>query len=203
MVKPSLAIALLGGGLVKDRAGEWRTTNFNENDQHGALGDRLRVIATSIIFIKYPEAKIVVLGGKGQLGNTPGVPAVARVIKQELIKLGVPAKKIIVETRSGTTFEQLSALGGIVKRGKYNKVFVVSNEYHLPRIRVMMHRIRALNYILRNARAFSAEKIVLHKYPKKWANTIHKAYVSAAMQRRIQLEKKGVAAIKSGTYKYS
>ena len=39
------AIAVLGGNLVKDQSGKWRTTNFEEGDIFGALGDRLRVVA--------------------------------------------------------------------------------------------------------------------------------------------------------------
>ncbi|KKU13885.1 MAG: hypothetical protein UX20_C0011G0016 [Candidatus Magasanikbacteria bacterium GW2011_GWC2_45_8] len=188
---------------MKGRSGKWRTTSFSEKDAFGALGDRLRVVAGGIIYAEHPEAVVIVLGGRGQLKSVLGVPTVASIIKQELIKLKVPPKRVIIEEKSGNTFEQLVTLSGIIRRGKYDKIMIISNEYHLPRIRTMIKYDSALNRILHDAKALSAEKIVMRKHHKKWAGIIAKAYAGAAMKQRIRLEKKGVVDIKSGVYKYS
>lgn len=200
MVKRSLGVAIIGGGLAKDTGGKWRTTYFTESDSFGALGDRLRVIAGSYLYQENPEAELIVLGGKGQLKAVPGVPAVANVIKQELIKLKVPARRIIVETRSGTTFEQLFALSRIIQRGKYDKIMIVSNQYHLSRIRAMIRCDTTLSRVLHRVTLLSAEKIVLRKQPQEWADRISKAYASVAMRRRVQLEKQGIRDFKLGVY---
>src|SRR3989344_8965817 len=106
MEKPKNTIVVLGGGLVED-GGKFRTTNFNEGDTFGALGDRLRVEAANVLFKRDPSSEIVALGGKGQYNQTSNYPPVSSVIKQELIELGVPEEQILAETKSGSTYQQL------------------------------------------------------------------------------------------------
>jgi hypothetical protein len=45
-----MAIAVLGGTVVEDpNTGTWRTTNFDEADHTGILGDVIRTVAASYL----------------------------------------------------------------------------------------------------------------------------------------------------------
>jgi len=194
------AIVILGGGLVKDKHGKWHTTNFDEKDKFGALGDRFRVKAGSYLYKKNTNQFIIVLGGKGQFKNIKNIPLISEIIKKELEELGVPPKNIIIETRSGNTFEQLQELKKIIKKQQLEEAVVISNEYHLPRIQVMIDQDKELKNSAK-IKLQSAEEIVT-RYEPEQAEKIEFVYSSKSMQERIVLEQKGVQDIKDGKYKF-
>lgn len=202
-------IAILGGALKKGDDGKWRTTNYGEaGDKFGTEGDRLRVVAASHLYKKGPYQTILALGGKGQLTHISDVPAVSEVIKNELIDLGVNVENIITETNSGSTFQQLCELNTIIPQKEFDKITIVSNKYHLPRIEAMIKTLPDLFFLKkllseRRIELRSAEEIVLTYDRGHWEKTITDAYDSEAMRQRIALEQKGVAEIKSGSYKFS
>jgi len=110
-------IAVLGGGLIKDKDGRWRTTNFDEaGDEFGTLGDRLRVEAAACLYERYPGSLFVASGGQGQYADQADVPTVASVIKRELIELGVPEQQIILEENSGSSWRQLLEIKKMMPR---------------------------------------------------------------------------------------
>ncbi|MFH0923775.1 MAG: YdcF family protein [Candidatus Falkowbacteria bacterium] len=195
------AIIIIGGGLVKEK-GKWRTTNFNEGDNFAVQGDRLRVAAADYIFKNNPEQILIALGGKGQYENIPNVPTVAEVIKRELVEIGVPVEKIIKEDQSGNTWQQLQELKKIIVGKKLENVIIISNEYHLPRIKAMVEKDLELNKMLDAAKIKlqSAEEIIIEHEPDQ-KKKIESVYKSKAMRERIALEQKGVIDIKKGRYK--
>ncbi|MFH1662269.1 MAG: YdcF family protein [Candidatus Falkowbacteria bacterium] len=190
------AIAIIGGGLIKED-GNWRTTNFNEGDEYGALGDRLRVAAGSILYKKNPDLLIIASGGKGQLEKIPDAIPVSEVVKQELVNLGVKPENIISENKSGNSFEQLQNLQEIIAENNLGNIKIISNKYHLPRIKAMAEIINLLDIEL-----LSAEDILLKYDNNNWKDIIEKAYNSKAMKERIFLEEKGVKDIREGNYKF-
>lgn len=197
-------IAILAGGLVKDING-WRTTWFNEGDNFGGLGDRLRVVAASYLYKKNPETLIVVVGGKGQLSAIKDAPAVSEVISKELVDLGVPAEKIITETKSRNTLEGLIAVQEIICVAEYTCIALITNEYHLPRVAAMIGYSGKLNNILNLCSLgkfdlLSAEKICLDIDKSRWQSVIQKAYKSESIQQRIRNEVRGVNDLKKGRY---
>jgi len=196
------AIAIFGGGLIKEN-GKWRTTNFNEGDEAGILGDRLRVEATFVLYQKY-KVKIFSIGGRGQLKNIPGSPAVATVIKKELIDLGVPVNFIKEENKSGRTWSQLQALKKIIARHRLTDIIVISNRYHLPRVKAMMQQDSGLKSMLdkKKIKLQSAEQVLMAYDRKKWKKIVDRAYLSNKMKSRIALERQGVKQIKNGTYNF-
>ncbi len=136
------AIVIIGGGLVKDKEGFWRTTTFKEGDDFGALGDNLRVVAGSILAKKYPDALVIALGGKGQLEKIKDAPTVASIIKKELVSLGIDPLKIICEEKSGSTFQQLRELKKIIEDKRIESLLIISNKYHLPRVEAMLASVK-------------------------------------------------------------
>ena len=200
------AIVILGGGLIKE-VGKWRTTNFDEGDKFGALGDRLRVIAGSYLYQDNPEQIVIASGGRGQVKIGSGEPATATVIKKELEELNVPADKIVKATKSKNTCTELIELQRIVKEKKIKAIIIISNKYHLPRLKAMVEYCSELSGLKRRLVVSelvfkSAEEIVIKHDVKIWQKIIAKAYNSQAMKERIKLEKKGVEDIKAGRYKF-
>ena len=196
-------IVIIGGCLVRKNDGGWRTTNFEEGDNFGLVGDRLRVVAASYLHNDSPDERVIALGGRGQYNHIPDVPPIATVVKQELISLGVPEDKIVVETESGNTFQQLQALSLIIQKEGIKKTRIISNEYHLPRVKALTGLIAKLGEIVTcsNLELISAEHVLLKNNPKKWKAAIESAYLSERMKRKIELEEKGVQMIKNGTYR--
>lgn len=196
-------IFIMGGGLVKD-AGVWRTTNFNEGDNFGISGDRLRVLAAAYLYKKNKNLFFIALGGRGQLKKIPGSPAVAKVIKKELVNLAIPAKKIRIETRSGNTYGQLKALKVIITKHKISQAAIISNQHHLRRIKAMLALAPAVKGIQKMAKIklIAAETVVLKYGGRKWKKIIDRVRRSQAMKERNKLERTGVRQIKRGTYQW-
>ena len=195
-------VAILGGGLVKDKV--WRTTNYTEGDLFGVQGDRMRVLAASYIYQHNPSTIFIILGGKGQLANIPGAPTVASVIAKELIDLGIPKGNIVKEEKSATTFQQLFEAKKIIDKKNINSISFISNSFHLPRIRAMIKHAPQLPKLYKNIKIkyLSAEQICLKYDKSKWQKIINKAMDSQAMLDRLKLERKGVRDIKQGKYKF-
>jgi len=203
--KIKTGIFVLGGWLTNDN-GKWRTVNYLEKikakESGGLYGDRLRVIAASYLYYQNPEIEIIVSGGKGQLAGIKNIPNVAEVMRYELIELKVPSKNILLETKSGNTYEQLAELKKIVNKLKLDNVIILSNQYHLSRIKAMIKYLSELKPLLKITKIQfkSAEEICLKHDKNKWQTLINKANKSKQMRETIKLEKQGIKQIKNGTY---
>ena len=202
-MQSSDAIAIMGGSLIKEKNGRWRTTGFEEGDSFGVLGDRLRVVAAGFLYKKDGEF-IIVLGGRGQLKNIPDSPAVSEVIKEELVELGVRPENIFCEKNSGSTFEQLRELGDIAGKESLKTLTIITNEYHLPRIKALVQYNQILTKAFSHCRLVfkSAESILLEYDSESWEEIIAAAYKSEAVKKRIASELAGAEQIKDGTYVY-
>jgi hypothetical protein len=203
-VKSKIAIVVLGGGMKKDANGRWRTTNYDEpGDNFGVSGDRLRVEAANYLYKNNQEQLIITSGGKGQFRDISDAPAVSGILKKELMELGVPEKNIIEENNSGNTYEQLKEIKKIIGEKKLKNISILSNDWHLPRIKEMLEQFEELKQIFDSTKLefLSAEKICLEYDKEAWQEIIEKAYKSEGLKKRIELEQKGVQDIKEGRYK--
>lgn len=196
-------IFILGGHAVKDSGG-WRSTRFNEGDQHGNLGDYLRPIAVVLLVQRYPQAKIVILGSRKR-GHWPGTNS---VIEKELLSLGVPPKNILKWQNSSNTFNQLLNCQRFLRKTKSvsSGTAIVSNRYHLPRVKAMVKFLPSLRYLNYRKMAgqlnfFSAENVLIKKNPQEWKKLTEENYRTAAFQERMKLERRGTKQIKKGIYK--
>src|SRR3989344_986798 len=93
-------IFILGGLLRKNRDGSYRTGRFNY----------VRVLAGYYIYKKLSKnnkAMLIVSGGKGIYKDIPGVPPVSKVMKNELVELGLPKKEILEENKTPSTYPEL------------------------------------------------------------------------------------------------
>lgn len=197
--------AVLGGGLKKDING-WRTTNFDEGDNFGVQGDRLRVCAAAFLAKENSKSIVVVSGGRGQWRDVADAPTLSEVLKKELIVLGVSPERIIEENHSNNTYQQLKELSKILNGRDFFKISVISNRYHLLRVGAMIESVPNLkllkDLLLTGSLALlSAEDVLMDYDPNSWGDLINRVYSSEAMQKRIELENQGAAQIKAGTYK--
>lgn len=196
-------IVIIGGCLVRKNYVGWRTTNFDEGDNFGIIGDRLRVVAATYLHKADPDEMVIALGGRGQYEYIPDVPPIATIVKQELITLGVPKDKIVVETESGNTFQQLQALVTIIEKKGIERIRVISNKYHLPRVKALSGMIAKLGELFAGGKfdLISAEQVLLKHNPEEWQASIEAAYLSEPMKSKIEQEERGIQMIKNGTYK--
>ena len=204
-------IVILGGGLKKDENG-WRTTRYDEQgDNFGVQGDRLRVDAAHEMYKDFIKNKsdflLLASGGRGQLRNIPDSPSVASVIKKELLEMGIPEEKILMEENSNNTYQQLQQLIPIIQNLHLENCLILSNSWHLPRIKVMIEYGPGLDFLKEmlvagNLSLISAEQVLIDSDPSQWKEMIDIVLGSQAMRERIKKEKQGVAQIKSGLYKF-
>ena len=93
----------------------------------------------------------------------------------------------------------------MIKEG-FNRMNIVSNRYHLPRIKAFIvndGNLKNLKEMLRIGRLqlYSAEEVLLKFNPKEWKKIISDAYESESLKKRIQRERAGIKDIKKGIYK--
>jgi len=189
---------VLGGWLVK-KNGIWQTIPVGEMADYALpTNDRLRVEAASLYFKKHPDTAIVVSGGKGKL--VPDAPTIASVLKGELMALGVPEESILLEEKSGNTLDQLKMIPTYFFGGNGENVSILSNEWHLPRVKALIeYAEESLKDVLSKVGFLSAEEILTEE-SEKWRKTVEVARNVPGLSERIALEKKGVEALKNGTY---
>ena len=187
------AIVILGGLIRKKSNGTWKTGKFNY----------IRVLAGYYLYkdmVRSYPIKLIVSGGKGIYKDIPGAPAVATVMKQELVRLGLSSKKIAEEKNTASTYQELLWLRKLLDK-KLGKINIISNGYHLPRIKTMINFLPELKKVKNKIILYSAEKVSV-KYNKGLKKEIGNNKKDPKMNKIISQEKKGIKALKSGNYKF-
>ena len=82
------------------------------------------------------------------------------------------------------------------------EIIIVSNGYHLPRIKVMLEVLLELKKLKKYIKLVSAEKIVI-KHNKTLKNEVDNQQKHPAMKKIITKEKIGIKALRSGNYTYN
>ncbi len=155
--------------------------NYEENDKSKSNPESfLRLKAASFLYKKDPQS-IIVSSGSGY----------SKIMKKELIKLGVPSSKIIEENGSLTTYHQLIRLIPIITRMELKEFSIITNAFHIPRTLTHLEYSFPLQefYKSKKYEFISAEKI-----------TKTRVTISKEVQ---QNEKRGIKQIKNGTYKFT
>lgn len=191
------AIVILGGGLIKNKRGQWHSTGF----KGPVFASHLRVLAGYYLFKKKPDSLIIASGGKGYLKKIRDAPTVAQIMKRELVAMGIPSKSILEEKRSDNTHQQLQGIKKILPFHKINKISIVTNWYHLGRTRAFISQDTAMNKLLKyNKIKLEAAESIVQKHEPGLKNKIKMLYQSNKMKTVIILERTGIRQIKNGTY---
>lgn len=199
-------IVVMGGGIrEKGRGGtkRWRTTSYGEGDDYGSLGARARVIAAEYLYEKGNVAKnILTTTGKPKyLDWDLNAPAESEVMKDELAQRGLPENLIFIDDKSKNTKENIEEIFKIAKEHNWKKLLILSNDYHLLRIREFCKKIQEGMGATDLQIDFESAEGVLKEYDPKWGNFIERAYESPGMFKRIENEKRGLEALKKEKYK--
>jgi hypothetical protein len=196
----SIAMVVLGGSIWQGPQDRWQTNGLDgPGDTHGPTFDRFRVVAASYLFRETaPGILIIASGGKAAQDR----PSIASVIRDELISLGIPGDSIIEEDQSEDTHQQLKGVCQIIKDRCLMEVHLISNEWHLPRIQVMVECSPALE-TLRQIRwtLVSAEEVMLSSDLCTWRSIIENMRSDPRTPQRIALEKKGERELREGIYR--
>jgi len=89
------------------------------------------------IFQENKEAKIILSGGKVLSKDFSEAEIMAEFLKER----GVPETSIILEDKSRNTFENLINLKEIIKEKGFQKVALITSDYHLKRVEMIAKNI--------------------------------------------------------------
>lgn len=194
-MRNATTLFILSGSLRRDDAGVWHTTMWGDVSEFPVLGDRLRIEAGALFYKNNPDIKIIVSGGTAKLSDA-GAPTVSSVMKRELVELGVSADAIVEETMTRNTMEQIEHVRSSVigHPSSVNNIIILSNRYHLPRIKAMLGDFLVT--------LLGAEDVLLQYAPERWRSIIETAEQSLRMKEIKEAEARGVAQLHSGTYKF-
>jgi uncharacterized SAM-binding protein YcdF (DUF218 family) len=119
------AIVLLGGGC--DTIDGWN------GGQTGVLGEEsaARVLEAARVARQIPDA--IVMSSGGAPANDPGQLAVATIMRDQLIRLGIHASRILVETDSRDTHDEAVLLGPMLRAAAIQQVVLVTSDVHMRR----------------------------------------------------------------------
>ena len=198
-------VVVLGGALRKDDTGRWRTVDLGQGgDNFAASNDRWRIDAVYAIWKNDRSTTLVVSGGQGQYKKETDTPAVAEVMAHELMELGVSESAIMKDVESGNTVEQLRMTAAFAKEMKLQKVVILSNEWHIPRIKEMIAHAPGLVESLTGVEVeLVAAENILWAESMEWQDRIKSARTDPGIMTRVALEQKGIRQIVDGTYKWS
>ena len=205
-IEPIKYFALLAAGIKQDVKGSWVSTDLTPADNAlGSPGGKLRVYATAFLVNKHPGSFVITGGGKGYdvLSGTPeNRPLLAEILLDELIEEGVSKDRIILETNSNNTFQELHEILRIVKDKEIKQLCIITNRWHVERLGAMISSKYAELRSMADVSILAAEDILLAAEPLKWEEQIREAYESDWMHERLEMESRGALQIKAGTYKF-
>ncbi len=136
------AVAVLCGGLRYD--GEaYHPASFTDSDEHGMLGSRVRVLAAADLYRAGCAGVFLFSTGISQKSRArfgPAVPAEAVVYAEHFRAEAGDGPQVLLETGSVNTAGNCAAIAAAARQHGWSRLAVVTSEYHLPRVRELLHR---------------------------------------------------------------
>jgi len=202
--------------MVKNRERGYRSPSYTGTDIHGLVnGAKARVIACAEAHRCFPEAQIVTTSYTR--GKTHEMPTDAWVMMEEMERFGVDTRMVILEEKSDNGISELKEMAKLAAVYGWERVAVITSEYHVPRISEMWNRIEtfmkptdrdfqdmelALGFMA-NAGVevvfVSAESILLLR-SHLYAPFIKKVKETSGYQKRLAAEAKGLSDLLEGQY---
>ncbi|OGC86112.1 hypothetical protein A3D70_01820 [Candidatus Adlerbacteria bacterium RIFCSPHIGHO2_02_FULL_54_18] len=192
-------ISILGADIWND-GGVWRTNGLDgPGDQSGVTLDRFRVVAGAYLAESQKDVTLLVQGGYAEGSR----PSIASVMQKELIEFGVPVHQILLEEQSHSSYVQLLELQKIAVRERPAHLQIISNEWHLPRLKAMLEYREELSTLhTMHPEFIAAEEVLVREYPEEWQDTIAAVRKLPAVLARIKKEQQGAEQIRDGTYRF-
>ena len=169
----------------------------------GVGGSYIRVLAASYLWKADTSQIIIASGGRPEgYDFLPTGLTLSNILKNELVGLGVPDNFVIEESYSKTTVSQLLSLVFFIASREVGKIFIISNRYHIPRIRAMMENCPFLDKLANLSEIVDAEYVVESYSDNQVKSEIEDFYSSPEGLAIIESEKRGVEQIKNHSYVY-
>ena len=180
-------------GQIEHTKDGWKTEEADgPGDPIGPTYSAFRVAAGAQLAREFPGADVVASGAS----FLPGSPSVACVVQSELEQLGVGRSRILLLEDTRKTYQELKELAVLMERG-YDEAIIVSNEWHLPRVKAMLKHVP-----VPRVRLLSAEEVLLTHDAEAWRGRIGRMRADPRIAERIALEKKGVEDLEAGRYHF-
>lgn len=96
---------------------------------------QMRLDRTVQLYRKHYFSSVLVSGGVGKEGHDE-----AKVMKQYLVKHGLPAKDIIVDSAGNTTFHTMKYTKSLLKQRGWRSVLLISQYFHISRSKLAASR---------------------------------------------------------------
>lgn len=109
----------------------------NKVNPDGTLSPRLqgRLAKALELYNKNIFDKIIVSGGVGTEGRDEAV-----AMREHLVRLGVPEKVIITDSRGVNTYNTAKNVKDYMQKNKWEDVVIISQYHHISRTRLAFHR---------------------------------------------------------------
>jgi len=186
------AIIIFSAGVMPLETGGWRTTTYDESDGFGTMGGRDRVEAAALLAKQYSNAYVVTTCQRMDYV----LPTLASTYAEELHALGVPNERIIKEEISVNTGTSVQQVLLIAQEKGWKHLLFVSSEFQLPRIEAFYEQEKSDI----KATMVSSESVLI-KHDPAFAERFEEVKKTLEYQKRLAAEARGVAAVKSGTYR--
>ncbi|MEH3147299.1 MAG: YdcF family protein [Methylobacterium frigidaeris] len=120
--RPVTGILVLGGAVeARSSASRGQIVTNDAGERMIALGDLAR---------RYPEAKLVFVGGSGSL---KGGESEAGAVRRYIGTLGVPPERMLYEEQSRNTRENATLSAAMLSPGPGERWLLVTSAWHMPR----------------------------------------------------------------------
>lgn len=213
---PDAVVVVSGASKYNDKKGRYEMGSFSDVDDSGLVaGGKERVIAAVEMYNSFPGSTFVATSQNAD----PTIPTYASIIVAELIRMGIPAEKVVEENQSYRTVDGLKHTLLLSRERGWNKIVFLTSGYHVPRVRTMLEHIlefsqdkeeQALLLDIKKAiergvfvvQVVSADDILpfRSKHYDTYLDTVKEL---PGYQARVASEQKGVQDIKTGKYIFS
>jgi uncharacterized SAM-binding protein YcdF (DUF218 family) len=211
---PFDAVIVLGGNIRHTPTG-FASATYDDSDQYGMLGGRIRIIAAAWLYLDGQASAFVFSTGTSEKTKAKygaNVPTEARIYCDEFNALldelradhpemaGLEPPTIILEERSQNTVGNIRECFDIIRENQWKKVAILSARHHLPRTEALCGLIGENEPVDASLAFLSAEEIVRQHCPGKYDAEIEAAYNSPEGKKRLAIEAQGVRDIQNGVY---
>lgn len=209
-------ITVQSAGLRKTDEGAYAPTLYNDGDDFGMLGGHMRVLAAQELYWEQPAIPFVFCNGKSakQIAKFgPDVPSDAEIYAaafEQGVRNDPRAHSpgatplnldIFLEDTSVNTVASIGNLIMLCAANNWQRMGLVSSDYHIPRIRALCGLIfEKLDDTPVDITFISAETVLKELRPGVYDTEIDAAYKSPSALERIKNEQNGCNDIAAGRY---
>jgi hypothetical protein len=196
---------------------EWDTLSGSDISEHGLTTvGKVRTIAGAEIAKLFPGAAVVT---NSYNRFDPEEPTMASIHRDELIRRGVDAERIIMEEESFSTITQYIEMIKLAVEHGWTRLSVVINEYYKPRATALYENLDSIveyedpqqaqefQEVLEAFKRMNGsvsfvvgDDIMRHMNPR-WNAYFEELYTSSAYQKNVASEAKGLADLQAGEYR--